>query len=677
MFKYLFILVISFSLVACGGEGQSSSGGKTVLSVQKSSLSTTALVSINQKISLTFNSVLNPESVNGTTVYIVDDKNNPVGTVVEIEDPFSTVVLTPYEFFKPSAIYTIVVTTQVKNSDGLSLHQEYRSSFTTASDSVDSTPLNIRAFKPDANATDVLPQTAIVIDFNKNLSAEPKYTSDTLLEVTDSSGKKIDGSYEVFNSLLKFKPSQNLPPDTNITVTFVGTVSDMYGTLSSSHPSWTFTTNSVVENSGFGTISSLALNKSASIVRTIYNRALESKIAVANGNKIDFYTVNFTQFPTKPTFSFVNTLTLGSQINSMESFSSNFLLVGTMNSGVYVVESNSSAIQNYLPNESIYSVKTGIFNHEILDRAYAVGPNFGLEVFDLNETTGVLTSRFFADTNITGVAIDVLDATSHPQGDPIRKLYLADYSGKLVVLDENASLLLKTPLNGSVKKLLSDGLNIFTENSAGIAQIIDFDGSIIPSAKMGLSGEVEDVLLANNFVYNAQGLNGISVIDNYTYQETYMINTGGDVVSMSLLNQLPKFLVTLDSDGVLNIFNANVDDGNQGFSSSPADGNTSIAVDTNITITINDQYLDTATISKNSFTIIKNDANATLVDFNLSVTAPSGFIQTPNPTYTLIPDSNLSYDTNYTVVINGNISNMLGNKISSGVDRNISFTTAQ
>lgn len=98
-------------------------------------------MSINQKISLEFSADLDISSVDDSSVYILDKNNDLVGLYIGVGNPDNKIILTPYEFLKPSSIYSIVVTTRVKDIQNRSLSQNYVYQFTTLSDTLDTTPL--------------------------------------------------------------------------------------------------------------------------------------------------------------------------------------------------------------------------------------------------------------------------------------------------------------------------------------------------------------------------------------------------------------------------------------------------------------------------------------------------------------------------------------------------------
>ncbi|MEA2099193.1 MAG: Ig-like domain-containing protein, partial [Campylobacterota bacterium] len=157
----IFILFLSiFLFFACSDSSDEKLVKTKFLSISKAPINNEP-VSINQKISLEFSADLDISSVDDSSVYILDKNNDLVGLYIGVGNPDNKIILTPYEFLKPSSIYSIVVTTRVKDIQNRSLSQNYVYQFTTLSDTLDTTPLKIRAIKPDNGSSNILAQTNI------------------------------------------------------------------------------------------------------------------------------------------------------------------------------------------------------------------------------------------------------------------------------------------------------------------------------------------------------------------------------------------------------------------------------------------------------------------------------------------------------------------------------------
>ncbi len=687
MFKSIFLLIlVTFLTLACAPSDSTSSSEDLLdvpLVVSKGPINS-APVPINQKIYLEFSEKLDVNTLSNATAYILDESNVSIGLYLSVDA--SKALFTPYEFLKPSSAYTIVVTTDVKDVLGRSLSQNYLHSFTTLADAVDNAPLAMRALKPEANVRDALVQTDILIDFNKNMSLEPQYSGGDYFLVKDAGGTPLSGRIEIFNSLLKFIPSSTLPYNEKISVELIATVKDMYENNFSSPLSWSFTTkpetSSPMVNQGFASLASLSLGKTSSVVRTIYNDDYESKIAVASQDAIAIYSVRYSETPgesIKPTFKRLHSYSLPSQINAMESFAQNYLLVGTMDNGLYslkVANTGVSEVGNYVSAANVYGLSVGKNSANVTDRAYAVGPTLGLVIFDVDETSGSLTQAHSTGTGVVGLALDVVDAILHGvTGAIVRKVYVADYNGRVIVCDENGVKITHANLNASVKKLTFNEdaygkTSLFAIGSSGKMQGVDFDGGVLSSSKRDLLGNVNDVASfvdSGSFISNLYFSNGVDglVVASGAYVNS-LVDTGGVVVSSDIvINDLVNnvFLVTLNADGNLRIFNALMDDRNPYLYTTPVDGGT-LSEGGEVRLNITDSYLDASTISSSNFLFV-NNSDGSIVPCSLNLISTG---------YVLKPDENLTRGDSYTLRIDGNVLDMLGNGLNAGADQNVSFT---
>ena len=685
MLKSIFLLfLVTFMIVGCNS---SDSEPLQVdidkpFTVYKGTINN-APVPINQKVYLEFSAPLNISSIDDSTAYMLDENNISVGLYIGIGNPSSKIILTPFTFLEPSKSYTIVVTTGVKDVNGRSLSEDYRYEFTTQTDSVDTAPLAIRSFKPDRDAPTVLVQSEIAIDFSKNLSLEPQYTADEYIKVTNQAGSPIAGRTEVFNSLLKFIPAEPLPYEEYITVELMRPVLDMFNESFTdlTAAKWSFTTKSELQspkvNLGFASLSEYSSTKRASLIRTIYNNSGESKIAVATQDGIDIYLVEYS-IAHLPTFRYMHGYPLPSKINAMVSVLGEYLIVGTMNDGIEVLKVLPTSLQTlgtYITSKSVYGLSLGENIQGVSDKLYAVGPELGLQIFHL-DPAGSLT---VATNTSVGEAVDVTEATEHDiaAGMSLRKIYIADYNGSVVVCDENGTLLVRTDLNTSVKKLTfnedyNGKLSLLAIGSSGKMQGLGFDGSIFSNVKLDLLSNIYDVksfvdsynMISN--LYFSGGSSGILVTSG-DYPNS-IIDTGGSVVSSDIvLNSVNNhsYLVTLNEDGRVQIFNALADTYNPYASTIPYSGEIVSSNGFSFVTTITDTYLDIATITKDSF-VLRDLNNSALVDFTFDIAGSE---------YKLIPVSPLSPDTNYSVTISGNIADMMGHKLNGGAERVVNFQT--
>lgn len=697
MFKFFLIFVLSIFFIACSGNSSSKNKDKvSYISIAKAPISTAEPVSIDQKIVLLFTAPINPITLSDSSAYIKDVNNTNIGLSIDysIDTNLSSLyefVLTPYEYLKPSQLYTLVVTTSVESILGESLSADYNLSFTTAADTVDDTNLTFEAFKP-SSGLDADPLTDISIEFSKNISSEAEHTDAQIFSVT-TGGQDISGSVEVFNSILTFKPDNPLSANTTYNVDLVGDIFDMYGNQYVGDTNWSFTTtDSLPINLGYKALATLPLLKPASIIRTIITPTEANIIAVAVQGGIDFFDMSETNG--YPAISAKYSFSIGSQINSMEIFDSNYMILGTMSDGVYVLkvdDSNITEISNIVSTTPIYGVATGENIDYFSDMAYAVGPDHGLEVFSVGENK-TLTSLRTVDMN-DSIPLKVVAATDTIADNGtltdtiIRRVYVADYEGSLEIFDKDGNFTSNVDLNGSIRNLavIKDytynvPARIYATNSLGTSSTMFLEGGVYQYGYIDMLSSANDISNYVNTqdnvskVYVSDPSNGVMVMnyDGYMSKEG-LIQTLGHVVSTAPISDAnSSFLATLDQEGIINIFNAVSDTTYPTIAQEPIYEYNDITGDANVTITF-DEYLNPDTINHGSFI---------LTSVLFGTTSPIDFLllTTDDPkTYLIKSDENLSgkVATSIEFTIKGTIEDKVGNKYNNGIDDKYSYSIVQ
>jgi len=691
MKQYISLLFLVLFLFGCGDNQTNSSESNTeVFSIQHG-LSSDEIFSISQKLLLKFSSPLDTSTVNSDSVYleyISPEGALNVGSYTGVNNDTNSVYLTPYEYLYPSSQYRLVVTTDVKDINGRSLDKNYEYSFVTDAEIVDSSSFGIRSLKPNDADTGVLVSVDIVVDFNATLSAEPEYSNQSYFSVTyeDVNGtQNIPGKIEVFNSLLRFTPDNPLPYDTNITVGLVSDVQNLYGTSTSvSGTKWNFVTNSEElqpKSNGFFSLNALVTGKKTSSLAKY-----GSKFIVARTEGIDMYEINY--IDNIPNTQKLSSFEISSPITSMV-IDDKYILVSTLSNGIYILQYQADGtitlLQNNLVGESIFSVRFGETN---TSRIYAVGPTFGLEIFSFDSTANSTTPLYEINTSIVGTALDVVEVDQYDNNasSNVQKLYIADYSGGMVILDINGTYISRTELNASIKRFTfnedyNGKLGIFAISSSGKSQSLGFDGAIFSNVKTQLPGttssvysHVDSVDFTSNLYYSnfEKGIIKTSgdYIDNIIY-------TGGSVVASAYVDAefdpiydakiTRGFLVSANEDGTIQFYNATSD--TEGPSYIYGEYPTANTLDANISIFLSDAYFDEAQIRDTSFKVY---------DLNVSTTNPinvsfSKSIGELSMIIVLDPEVNVTSGDTYLVNISASFSDKFGQKFNAGVDKNISF----
>jgi len=701
MLKYFVFLLMGLLFVGCGDSATTSTQdtNSKFLGIQRSS-SSSQPVSINQKIVLNFTANILQETVTSSHIYIEyvpptdpnydsDEPPYPIGTYLGTGTSAKNISITPYSYLYPNSTYRVIVTTGVKDIYGRTLAENYIYYFNTQDDALDLTEIEIRATKPDNNVTDVFVDSEIVIDFNKDISAEAEYTATEYFEVVDSDGEAIAGRTEVFNSLLKFIPASHLPYDKEITVKLKSDIYDVYRNYFSSGYTWSFKTRSEVNSPdsalGYKVLDKFDTYKASYFVRTLSNAKDDSLVAVARQGAIDLYNINYNFPKSIPSIDLNSTFALDSQIILLETYYP-FVLVGTINDGMYLLAYVNGTLVEHThvdQGSSIYGVHLGKPDNSPLipDKIYTTNPNTGLNIYDYNSTTSELSLFTTVSDSVVGKSLDVIDYV-----DQDRKIYVADYNGSVVTLDENGTFLSKVDMNGSVKQLFTmPNTKVYTVSSAGIINGVEYNGTLANSFRYDIPSAVNDSTVYSK-PFSSYGTPYFAtdrgfVIANDT-NITHIVNSSVATASISIVNSFDienveaynaLFLVSLSKYGTLELFNAKYDDKAPKLDSEntyPNDGDQDVSASIDLKVAFDDLYLDESTLTKDKFTLFDvNSSSYVLFDFS---TAQGE--STSSTTAVLNPNEDLTQGHTYKIEIEANVLDMFGRKFNSGVDENISFT---
>ena len=704
--KYIFSFVIFFIIVGCQSnskeEGVSNVSDSSLFLAINSVITSNVPIAINQKIILDFSASLDQETINNDAVYILDNvSGEPIATNISLLENTSSLEFTPYTYLRANHNYTIVVTTVLQDLQGRSLSQDYHFSFKTLNETINDSPLLLRSLKPQPNSTGVLPDSNIVLDFSKNLSLDAQFSSSSYLEVIDDDSKEpIAGTTEVFNSLLIFKPLTLLPVDTNISVKLMNSPTDIYGRQSydiSQQQEWRFTTrtsgNTVDQNNtGYKVLASYSSTNEAFHIEALENDSNTSQVVIATTNRLELLDINYTDANgkvTKPTVTLLDTYIPSSSVVS----------IATKGRDLYVALSDNN-ISIFRITQSSFDLNSSISaQHPIYkvtitpsNKMFALEPGFGFEVFT-NDENGLLVQNKQIENNKT-VYLDAIEGSYYDDNakKDVTQFYLADYAGGVDTYDANISFVYRTDINGSVKFLVPfESYNatgsILAINSSGKIQEVDSNGSL-----GNMQAEIVSKCYDVNTLHDPydESFNIIYSLGNkgvYHYNEGYdaataptsdnngfsinKFSTSTEIISNvtveNPLNQGQSFLLTLDRTGFLYISNFITDTDAPYISyTHPYQGGT-ITTDENISIEIRDNYLDNTTIDKGTFSFYDRNST-TSVAFNLSSDYPGDLV--------LDPIVNLIDGHQYTITIDKNVSDMLGNVLPKGSEV-INFTATQ
>ncbi|HZR47007.1 MAG TPA: Ig-like domain-containing protein, partial [Candidatus Manganitrophaceae bacterium] len=195
-------------------------------------------VPVNTQVQATFSYSVDPVTVTKNTFIV----NGPQGTVagsVTYQDPTAT--FKPAAPFENGNRYDVILTTGIKDLDGIPLPSNVTWSFVTEGDPAPAGP-TITSTTPADGATGVAPNAPIMAIFSKAMNAAT-INANTFVVSAVSSGAvagSIDYQEETLTAI--FVPSKFLNPSADYTVTVTTAVQDQTGVPLAQEKKWSFKT---------------------------------------------------------------------------------------------------------------------------------------------------------------------------------------------------------------------------------------------------------------------------------------------------------------------------------------------------------------------------------------------------------------------------------------------------
>ncbi len=196
----------------------------------------------NTKITVNFSQTVDVSSINENTFYVQTGTGYNIRNIEGvIACDGATAIFTPNETFDEETIYSITVTSGVKNTGGISLASDYTWQFKTLTGTGEYP--EIRSTVPDNNAVNVDVNTDIKVVFSDNM--DPVSINKNSFYVITGSGYDLNAvsgtvSYEGYTAI--FLPDEPLSFNTTYKVTVTKDAMTLTGIYLLSDTSWSFTT---------------------------------------------------------------------------------------------------------------------------------------------------------------------------------------------------------------------------------------------------------------------------------------------------------------------------------------------------------------------------------------------------------------------------------------------------
>ena len=205
-------------------------------------------VPLNQIVSATFSTAMNPATINSTTFTLTGSGGIAVSGLVAYAAVGNTLTFTPAANLAPSTLFTATITTGVQNLAGTALASNYVWTFTTGTGTV-STPPELVSTVPANAASGVPLNQAVSATFTEAMN--PLTITTATFQLTGPGGTAIAGtvSYDAINFIATFTPTAPLTAGSSYIATVTDGVTNLagipLGTTGSANP-WDFSTGTTV-----------------------------------------------------------------------------------------------------------------------------------------------------------------------------------------------------------------------------------------------------------------------------------------------------------------------------------------------------------------------------------------------------------------------------------------------
>ena len=207
-------------------------------------------VPLNQIVSATFSTAMNPATINGLTFTLTGPGTTPVTGLVAYAAIGNTLTFTSTGNLAPSTIFTAMITTGAQSLAGTPLAASYIWTFTTGT-TLNAVPPQILSTVPANAATNVPLNQPVSATFTKAMN--PLTISTATFQLSGPGGAAVVGtvSYDAINYIATFTPTIPLAAGSTYNATVTSGATDMFGNPlgSTGAPNpWFFNTGTVLIN---------------------------------------------------------------------------------------------------------------------------------------------------------------------------------------------------------------------------------------------------------------------------------------------------------------------------------------------------------------------------------------------------------------------------------------------
>ncbi len=235
-------------------------------------------VAANTPIAATFSEAMDPTTTIAGNVTVTDPSLAMFNGTVAYAG--NTMTFTPDFPLADGTMYTVTVTTGVKDLAGNAMASNFVWSFTTA----DTIAPTVTSTNPANDATSVAANTPIAATFSEAM--DPTTTIASNVTVTDPALVLISGTVAYAGNTMTFTPDAPLADGTTYTVTVTTGVKDLAGNAMAGNFVWSFTTAAALDTTAPTVVSTSPATDAANVpanttIAATFSEAMDSTTTIA------------------------------------------------------------------------------------------------------------------------------------------------------------------------------------------------------------------------------------------------------------------------------------------------------------------------------------------------------------------------------------------------------------
>lgn len=610
-----------------------------------------ASVAINASVSATFSMLINGSTLTTDSFKVSKEGEELAGSVTTNA---KTATFTPSANLDYNTTYTARVTTkaQAANYAGTTLDNDYTWSFTTTEDA---DPPTVSSTSPANGAASVAIKSAITATFSEAMQSSTINT-DTFT-VSDGSDT-VSGTVSYNDTIATFTPSGSLSNSTTYTAKITREVRDSGGNTMASAYTWSFTTvdttlPTVSSTSPANGATGVAINSviTATFSETMLSSAMNTDtFTVSDGSGAISGTVSYSDKTATftPSNSLFDSTTYTARITTGAMDLAGNALASDYTWSFTTVDTTRPTVSSTNPADgddsvAISSAVTATFSEAMQSST------INMNTFTVSDSSGAIsgtvsyrgtTATFTPSRNLSDSTIYTAKITTKVK-DISGNALASDYTWSFTTGDFIAPTVSSTsPASGATSVTINSAITAtFSEEMQ--SSTVNKNTFTVSNGKRNIGGTVSYSDKTATFTPS-------SVLSDST---TYMakITTGTtDLAGNALASDYTWSFTTVDTTAPTV------------SSTSPAEGDTGVAINSTITATFSEE-VQSSTINTNTFTV--NDGGGNI----------SGTVSYTDTIATFTASDNLSHSTTYTATISTGVRDLAENAMAS--DYTWSFTT--